>query len=179
MVGRRAVFLDRDGVLNRVFVRNGKPYPPATLDDFVLYDGVYDAIERLRNGGFAIVVATNQPDVAEGRQRRDVVDSMHARLAAAIRPDAIKVAWTRDPARYKPAPGMLLEAAAELGIELSLSFMVGDRWRDVDCGHAAGCRTIFIDRGYSESLNDVPDHTCGDIASAVDWILENKKGSSL
>ena len=177
VVKRRAAFLDRDGVLNRVIVRDGRPYPPATLAEFELYEGVPETVDRLRAAGFAIVIATNQPDAAEGRQSRVVVDAMHDRLTQAIRPDAIKVAWTRDPARYKPSPGMLLEAASEIGIDLTGSFMVGDRWRDVDCGKAAGCRTIFIDRGYSESLNESPDHVCADLASAVDWILNQTRGS--
>ena len=90
---RRAVFLDRDGVINRAVVRHGKPYPPPTLDDFTIDDGVPVAIERLRAAGLWIVVVTNQPDVATGRQRREVVDAMHARLESAALCDAIQVCW--------------------------------------------------------------------------------------
>lgn len=171
MVGRAAVFLDRDGVINRAFVRDGKPYPPLAASEFEILPDVPDACARLRAAGFALVVATNQPDVAAGLVRRESVDEMHALLRRALAPDAIKVCWDRAAACYKPKPGMLLEAAAELGLSLADSWMVGDRWRDVDCGRAAGCRTIFVDRGYAESLSHAPDRVCAGLGAAADIIL--------
>jgi D-glycero-D-manno-heptose 1,7-bisphosphate phosphatase len=172
---RRAVFLDRDGVINRAVIRDGKPYPPPTLDDFTLEDGVLGAIARLRAAGLLIVVVTNQPDVATGVQRRDVVDAMHARLASAALCDAIKVCWHvagDDCACRKPRPGMLLQAAAEWRIDLGRSFMVGDRWVDVAAGRAAGCYTCWIDRGYAEPAPDAPDACVKSLPEATDRILQ-------
>jgi D-glycero-D-manno-heptose 1,7-bisphosphate phosphatase len=70
---------------------------------------------------------------------------------------------------------MLLRAAHELGIDLAQSWMVGDRWRDMDCGHAAGCRTIFIDCGYAEVLRQKPHFSAGNLAEAEDIILRELK----
>ena len=66
---------------------------------------------------------------------------------------------------------MLLHAAREMGVDLTRSWMVGDRWRDIDCGHAAGCRTIFIDYGYAEALRQLPDFRCGSLLEATAFIL--------
>ncbi len=157
---RRAVFLDRDGVINRAFVRDGKPYPPDTLAQLEILPGVAQSLERLRQGGFLNVIVTNQPDVATGKQRREVVEAMHARLLQDLQIDAIKACYHADAARCacrKPQPGMLLEAARELGIDLGRSMVVGDRWRDIGAGQAAGCeKNYFIDYGYKEKRPDKP-----------------------
>lgn len=172
----RAVFLDRDGVINRAVVREGKPYPPATLAEFEILPGVLDALRELDEAGFLLIVATNQPDVARGLQNREIVEAMHQRLRNELPLDDIKVCYeVESPTSlcYKPKPGMLLEAAQERGIDLARSYMVGDRWRDVGCGRAAGCFTIFIDRGYVETLRDVPDVTCADLVQASAYILHH------
>jgi D-glycero-D-manno-heptose 1,7-bisphosphate phosphatase len=176
----RAVFLDRDGVINEVVVRDGKPYPPATIDEFKILRGVPGALEKLDKAGFLLIVVTNQPDVARGMQRRDVVEAMHQRLREQLPLDDIKVCYEVESPKslcYKPKPGMLLEAAQEHMIDLSSSYMVGDRWRDVGCGRAAGCFTIFIERGYSEELRDAPDATCADLTQAAAIILAHAKPS--
>ena len=178
-VGQRAVFLDRDGVLNESIVRDGRPYPPAELKDFELYDDVSGGCARLAAAGFILVVATNQPDVARGTQRREEVEAMHRQMLEALpQIKRVEVCW-HGGADYgdscdcrKPKPGMLLQAAKALKIDLSRSFMIGDRWRDVDCGHAAGCRTVFIDHGYSEKLKQQPDWTVKTFGEAVDVILK-------
>ncbi len=182
---RRAVFLDRDGVLNRAVVRAGKPYPPAGLADFELLPGVEDAAAALRAAGFLLVVVTNQPDVTTGVQRREVVEAMHARLRAAGLCDDIRVCYHTDAdgcACRKPRPGMLLDAARDLGIDLARSYMVGDRWRDVGAGRAAGCRTCFIDYGYAETpagLRDCPpDAVVDSLAEAARRILRETTDSS-
>lgn len=174
MEKRRAVFLDRDGVLNRAIIRNGKSFPPASLAEFEILPGVREALTRLSESGFLLIVATNQPDVARGLQRREVVEAMHRQLREQLPLDDIKVCYEEEtPASvcYKPKPGMLLEAAREHAIDLSSSYMVGDRWRDVGCGRAAGCFTIFIDRRYDESLRGEPDATCTDLKQAAEVIL--------
>jgi D-glycero-D-manno-heptose 1,7-bisphosphate phosphatase len=174
VVGRRAVFLDRDGVVNRAVVRDGKPYPPDSLAELEILPGVPDALERLRAAGFLNVIVTNQPDVATGTQRREVVEAMHARLLATLAIDAVKVCYhvaADNCACRKPKPGMLQEAAAELGIDLTASFLVGDRWRDIGAAHAAGCKAYFVERDYKEKWPDKPYVAVKSLSEAVRLIL--------
>jgi D-glycero-D-manno-heptose 1,7-bisphosphate phosphatase len=172
-----AVFLDRDGTLNIQVVREGKPYPPTNLDDFRLYPSAANDCARLKEAGFLLVVATNQPDVGRGTQAKSVVEAMHARLLELIPTlDRIEVSYDAgrgEPStRRKPAPGMLLEAANILGIDLTRSWMVGDRWGDIDAGHAAGCQTVLIDHGYAERSPEHPPHyTVKNLTQAVGIIL--------
>ena len=183
---RSAVFLDRDGVLNHSFVREGRPYPPAKVEDFVLYHDLPAGCARLEAAGFLLVVVTNQPDVARGTQSRATVDAMHAKMAGAL-PQVVRteVCWHAgtewaDPCEcHKPAPGLVLRAANALQVDLTTSFLIGDRWRDVDCGHRAGCRTIFIDRGYVEPLRQLPDWRVNSFTEAVDTILYHYCASAL
>jgi D-glycero-D-manno-heptose 1,7-bisphosphate phosphatase len=167
---RRAVILDRDGVLNRVILRNGRPSAPTSLEEFQIEPEAVTALPTLRAAGLMLIVVTNQPDVGRGRVHRDVVDTMHRRLRAALPLDDIRVCWDVDgPANdcYKPKPGLLQDAAREHAIDLTQSFMVGDRWRDVGAGRAAGCFTVFIDRAYAEPLTERPDAVCADLAGAA------------
>ena len=171
----RAVFLDRDGVLTRSFTRAGRPYAPTSLEEFELLPGVSEGIARLHAAGFCLVVVTNQPDVGARKLRREVVEQMHARLREWLPLDDIKVCYHTDAdgcACRKPKPGMLLDAARERGIDLSRSFMVGDRWRDVSAGKAAGGRTILVDCGYAEALRDKPDFVVTSFAEAASIILQ-------
>jgi D-glycero-D-manno-heptose 1,7-bisphosphate phosphatase len=149
-----AVFLDRDGVLNKAFVRDGKPYPPMTMDEFELLPGVEGALDDLSAAGYRLVVVTNQPDVRTGKQSRAMVERFHDLLRARLPLDGIFACYhvDADPCDCrKPKPGMLRQAAREFGIDLARSFMVGDRWRDVYAGAAAGCATFWVDHGYSEA----------------------------
>ena len=170
----RAVFLDRDGVINQATVREGRPYPPAGLEQFELLPGVPEAIESLRGAGFKIIIVTNQPDVATGVQRREVVEAIHDNLRALGLCDDIKVCYHTDSDGCecrKPKPGMLIEAAREWGVNLADSFMVGDRWRDVAAGKAAGCFTYFIDYDYQERPADGPDAIVRSLEEAGRLIL--------
>jgi D-glycero-D-manno-heptose 1,7-bisphosphate phosphatase len=172
------VFLDRDGVLNRAVVRNGRPYPPATLDNFEILPGVPEAVRRLHEAGFLLIGATNQPDVARGTQRREVVEAMNAVLLTVLPITAILVCYEDDDncSRRKPNPGLLLEAAETYGIDLAGSFMIGDRWRDIEAGRRAGCRTVFIDLGYAERRPDPgADHVAEDVSAAAAWILSQTR----
>jgi D-glycero-D-manno-heptose 1,7-bisphosphate phosphatase len=170
----RAVFLDRDGVLTRALVRNGKAYAPVTPDEMEMDADAPAALARLKAAGFLLVVITNQPDVSRGITRREDVEAMHATLRAALPLDAFFVCYHDNAdACYcrKPMPGMLLQAAAAHGIDLVQSFMVGDRWRDIDAGAAAGCRTVWIDRGYNEQEPvHPPDAHVDSLRAAADWI---------
>jgi len=175
----RAVFLDRDGVLTRPLVRNGRPYAPRTLGEFELLPGVREALIALAVAGFRRVVVTNQPDVAAGTLKPAVLAEMHRRLREWLPLDAIMVCCHRDEdhcACRKPKPGMLLEAARELSLNLPGSFMVGDRWRDVSAGKAAGCQTVFIDWGYQEELREPSDRTVKTLAQACEIIVSQRTG---
>jgi D-glycero-D-manno-heptose 1,7-bisphosphate phosphatase len=173
-MGRQAVFLDRDGVLNYTEVRNGKLYAPRSLEAFELMPDAFSATEALHRAGLLLIVVTNQPDVGNGFVPRSTVEAMHDRLRTSLPIDAIKVCFHGQaencPCR-KPRPGMLLEASQEMNIELKKSFMVGDRPDDVAVGRLQGCYTIFIDRGYSEHLRELPDATVTSLSEAVELIL--------
>jgi D-glycero-D-manno-heptose 1,7-bisphosphate phosphatase len=173
---KSAVFLDRDGVLNRAIVREGRPYPPASAEEMEITPGAALALARLREAGFLLLVVTNQPDVARGKQTQGAVEAMHEMMAAKLPVDAFIVCYHDDrddcPCR-KPKPGLLRIGAARHQVDLATSFMVGDRWRDVDAGAAAGCRTILLDCQYAErGPTSPPDATVSSLAEAVDWILD-------
>jgi D-glycero-D-manno-heptose 1,7-bisphosphate phosphatase len=183
-MSKPAIFLDRDGTLNAPVVRDGKPYPPATADEFVLLPGVIEGCRALTKAGFALVVATNQPDVGRGTQAQSVVEAMHAKMCSLLPIARVEVSYAAggenppDPFR-KPQPGMLFRAARELNLDLTRSWMVGDRWRDIDCGAAAGVRTVFIDWGYDEKLRAKPDFTVRSFGDAVAIILAQANPQNL
>lgn len=176
--GRPGVLLDRDGVLSVPEFREGRSFAPRRLADFRLYPAAPAAVARLKAAGFAVAVVTNQPDVGAGLMTRAELDAMHAALREACAVDRIyDCADTRAAAgpRRKPAPGMLLEAAADLGLDLARSVMVGDRASDIEAGRRAGCRTVFIDLGYTAELPpDRPDAVVGGIAAAAAWIAAQR-----
>jgi D-glycero-D-manno-heptose 1,7-bisphosphate phosphatase len=153
-VMRAAVFLDRDGVINRPLLRGQRPYPPRSLAELELLPGVAAALAALRSAGYCLVVVTNQPDVARGTTPRSTVDAINARLQSLLPLDAVRTCVHDDADRCdcrKPAPGLITAAARELQLECSTSYMVGDSWRDIEAGRRAGCRTIFVDQGYAET----------------------------
>jgi D-glycero-D-manno-heptose 1,7-bisphosphate phosphatase len=172
----RAVFLDRDGVINRAVVRDGTPHPPQSLDELEVLPGVPEALVKLRSEGFLLIVITNQPDVARGTQTREVVEAMNERLVSELPIDEVLTCYHDgdDCDCRKPKPGELLDAARRYGIDLGRSFMVGDRWRDIEAGQRAGCRTLFVDNGYREQQPAAPFVSVSSLAAAADWILENQ-----
>jgi D-glycero-D-manno-heptose 1,7-bisphosphate phosphatase len=179
-VSRRAAFLDRDGVINQAIVRAGKPYPPQNLSELVVLAGVPDAIARLRQAGYLALVVTNQPDVARGATSRSTVQEINSRLSAELGLDGMYVCWHDDADDCncrKPRPGLLFDAAREHGVDLSRSFMIGDRWRDIAAGQRAGCRTIWIDRRYNENPPTRADYTTDGLPAAVEWILDEKEAA--
>jgi D-glycero-D-manno-heptose 1,7-bisphosphate phosphatase len=174
-VARRAVFLDRDGVLNRSVVRDGKPYPPASLAELEIIPEAHDAVRRLRDAGFALFVVSNQPDVARGTQRREVVEALNAAIAHALPLDGFFICYHDDAAGCdcrKPQPGLILDAAREHGVDLRASFAVGDRWRDVEAATRAGVRSVFVDYGYAERRPHAPDAVVDSISAAATWIVD-------
>lgn len=170
----RAVFLDRDGVLNHTEVVAGVPHPPPDVASFWLLPGVAEACAGLRTAGFLLIVVTNQPDVRRGTQSVAGIEAIHRALRAALPVDDVLACYHDGPdgcTCRKPRPGMLLEAAARWDIDLPASFLVGDRWSDVEAGRAAGCCTILIRRDYSDALRCRPDLVAGDLAEAASFII--------
>ena len=170
----RAVFLDRDGVLNEAFVRDGKPYSPDTIEEMIIVPDAASALSRLQQRSFRLILATNQPDIARKRLTRAHVDAMNVHLRSKLPLDAVEVCPHDDADNCgcrKPKPGLLLHAAQRDGIALSESFMVGDRFRDIEAGDSAGCRTILIGDGYGETFKVQPDAEFTTLTEAADWIL--------
>lgn len=173
---KRAVFLDRDGTL---------------LDGWgSIFPGTRTQLLRLKDAGFLLIVVTNQPDIGAGKMKREVVDRTHENLAKVLPVDEIIVCPHEAKEKCgcrKPEPGMLLEGArtheSPWRVDLSRSFMIGDRWQDVGAGEQAGCTTILIGTGYGESFKGrvaynrradlEPDHRAADLSHAVDIILES------
>jgi len=167
-----AIFLDRDGVINRAIVRKGKPYPPSSLKELEILPRVKSSLLKLHESGFLLIVVTNQPDVGRGWQSKNQVEEMHAYLKEQLPLDDIEVCYDEKSDRYKPKPGMLYDASRKYQINLNKSFMVGDRWRDVGAGSRAGCRTIFIEKDYQELLKETPDFIVRDLFEATKVIID-------
>jgi D-glycero-D-manno-heptose 1,7-bisphosphate phosphatase len=174
MTGRkRAVFLDRDGVLAEAIVRaDGKAYAPTRVEDFVLVAEAPAQVRRLRDAGFLCIVFTNQPELANGELLAADLDEMHRAMQAAIPLDDVYVC-PHDKSEgcrcHKPATGLLDDAAARWDVDLATSFVIGDRWRDIGAGRAAGCYSILLDRPYSAC--EVADARVQTLTEAVDMVL--------
>jgi len=172
---RRAVFLDRDGVVNRAVLRDGKPHPPASLAELRVLPGVREACRMLRDAGFALILITNQPDIARGTATSARVEEINGRLQRYLGLDDVRMCPHDDATRCtcrKPQPGLLLDAARKWNIDLRSSYMVGDRWRDVEAGQRAGCQTVFVDHGYRERRPDGPYVKVNSLREAAHWILQ-------
>lgn len=175
---RRAVFLDRDGVINRAVVRDGKPYPPENLSEMEILPGVPEALSLLHKAGFMLIVVTNQPDVARGTTAKAVVEEINDYLAGCLPLDEFRTCYhdSGDGCDCrKPLPGALLAAAKQHDIDLPQSYMIGDRWRDTEAGQCAGCQTIFIDYGYAEKQPESVNHRVRSLAEAAQIILGEMK----
>ena len=171
---KRAVFLDRDGVINRAIVRDGKPYPPSNLAALEILPGVDDAMQSLHKRGWLLIVVTNQPDVARGTTQRADVEAINGYLQKCLPIDEFRTCYHDsgdDCDCRKPLPGALLAVADAHGINLASSYMVGDRWKDIAAGERAGCKTIFVDYGYKEEQPATFNHRVQSLAEAADIIL--------
>ena len=175
---RRAVFLDRDGVINRAVVRDGKPYPPANLAEMEILPGVSEALASLHEAGFMLIVVTNQPDVARGATPMAVVEEINNYLASYLPIDEFRTCYhdSGDGCDCrKPLPGSLFAAAKQHDINLPQSYMVGDRWRDIEAGQGVGCRTVFIDYCYAEKQPESVNYRVRSLSEAAQIILGEMK----
>ncbi len=171
----RAVFLDRDGVINQAIVKNGKPYPPDNLEDLVILPGVDEALFLLKQAGLLVIVVTNQPDVAKGTQKREMVELINFKLQTQLSIDEVIVCYHQDSDNCdcrKPHPGMLIQAAQKYNINLAASFLVGDRWKDINAGHTVNCTTFFIDYGYSEPKSPFANYNVQSLFEAANNIVD-------
>lgn len=170
---RRAVFLDRDGVLNKTIFRMGKQRAPYSLEEFELLDGVEEGIALLKRDGFLLIAVTNQPDVARGWVDRPSVEEVNQKIMNLLALDDIKVCYHVDEDNCfcrKPKPGMLLAAAEEWNIDLKQSFMVGDRFSDIAAGKSAGSRAALIGTGDDQKDYPSADFRGANLAEAAKWI---------
>jgi D-glycero-D-manno-heptose 1,7-bisphosphate phosphatase len=171
----KAIFLDADGVLNIAIIKDGKPLAPTSLAELKIPDEVKPSLDRLKAAGYLLICVTNKPDIARGLMTQADVDAIYARLRQDVPLDDVFICYVEGSDCYKPKPGLLLSATRQYDIELTLSYMIGDRWSDVKAGQNAGCKTIWIDRGYiNEKQPDPPaDYTAQSLAEATQWILAN------
>ena len=171
-----AVFLDRDGIINRAVVREGKPYPPARPEDVEILLGAITSLQRLAGCGYVLIGITNQPDVARGTQSREAVEAINRLIQSRLPIREIFVCYhdnTDDCDCRKPKPGLIWQAAKKYGLDLSISWMVGDRWKDIAAGQAAGLKTIFVDYHYAEIYQGISaDFTVEDTVFLADIILK-------
>lgn len=176
LMKRKAIFLDRDGVLNNAIIKNGKPYPPASVNEVTIPKDVQNALQILKSAGYLLIGATNQPDVARGTTQKATVEAINAKLMAELPLDEIRVCYHDDADNCecrKPSPGLLTQAAEEHGIDLANSIMIGDRWKDIDAGQQAGCKSIWINNNYLEKKPASPDFTAANLSEAAAWIIND------
>lgn len=169
----RAVFFDRDGIVNKAIVRNGKPYSPQALDELELYEETCEFVSFLSKRATQAFVVTNQPDVARKKIDWDTLDSIHEAINANMNFTEIFVCPHDDFDRCncrKPKPGAIFELAKKYKIDLKESFVIGDRWKDVVAGKAAGCKTIFVDWQYDETCNANPDFSVSSLLDCFNII---------
>lgn len=169
---RPVIFLDRDGVINEVKLINSKPYPPSNADEVVLIDGIRETVTKLLELGFRLIIVTNQPDVARGRQIKSEVEAINNVIRMSIPIDEIRVCYhdIEDNCECrKPKPGLLLHDSGN--IDFTRSYMIGDRSKDIEAGLRANCRTIFIDYNYSEPKPSFSHHTISSVQHILPTII--------
>jgi D-glycero-D-manno-heptose 1,7-bisphosphate phosphatase len=173
---KKAVFLDRDGVINKATILDGIPKPPKYVEEVMILSGVKKAIKMLNEHNFEIVVITNQPDVARGSTSKKSVEEINSYLSNRLGINHIFTCYHDDIDGCdcrKPKPGLLLNAARNLDLDLQKSFLIGDRWRDITAGQAAGCTCFFIDYEYKEKSPVSPFKRVSSLLEATHLILEN------
>lgn len=170
----KAIFLDRDGVINQTIFRMGKPRAPYLLSEFELLDRVAEACEILKQHNYRLIVVTNQPDVARGWVSRSAVDAVNERVLQELPIDELYACFhtnSDDCLCRKPRPGMLLSAAKKWNIDLAASYMIGDRLSDIEAGQSAGCRSILISSEVIIEQWPKPEYQCESLLKATEWIL--------
>lgn len=180
-VKRKAVFLDRDGVINKAVVIDGKPFPPTSINELEIIEGVERGIETLRKAGYKIFVVTNQPDVARGKTSESSILEINEYLQDKLKIDEVFCCFHDEPDHCncrKPKPGMILDLSERWNIDLSKSFLIGDRWRDILSAKNARVRSILIDYNYDERY-ETPDFSSTSFEDAINYILKPLNSPSI
>ncbi len=170
----KAIFLDRDGVINKTIFRDGKPRAPYTMEDFALFEGVEEAIDLFKKAGFKLIIVTNQPDVSRGWVSRESVEMINQKIQELLKLDSIQVCYhdKKDHCSCrKPRPGMLLQGAFLFDIKMSASFMIGDRYSDLEAGYTAGCKSILVGDGDEQRDTKEPVYRAQSLLDAAQWIV--------
>lgn len=161
-----AIFLDRDGIINVTNIINRKPVAIYNASQLVFVDGIVELVRYFCDLGFLIFCITNQPDISRGKLSEKNVLEINEKIMKELPIKKIYVCPHDDADKCecrKPKTGMLMEAKREYYIDMKSSWVIGDRWSDIECGKSAGCKTIFVDYGYSENLLSIPDITVKNI----------------
>ena len=151
-----AIFLDRDGVINFTKIIRGKPYAPKYYKDFRIFSNTEKCLNSIKQMGFLAIVITNQPDIGNKKTSHLEVKKMHDKLYSLKTIDKIYVcphSQLENCVCRKPSPYLFFSAKKEFNIDMKKSWMIGDRYTDIQAGNVAGLKTIFIDRKYKETLN--------------------------
>jgi D-sedoheptulose 7-phosphate isomerase len=176
----RAIFLDRDGVINQVVLKNGKPFSPRTMEEFVFCEGIKAFLTESRKAGFLNIVFTNQPDIERGLVDSNVVEKMHDFIKQNLPVDNVLMCPHDDADNClcrKPKPGMLTDAARKWNIDLNASFVIGDQWKDIEAGKKAGCTTILLDCLYNKNVEC--DYRLSGLRSALNVISLSEMGDTM
>jgi len=175
---RKAIFLDRDGTLNKAYIENGLPISPSSLNKFKIIKGVKKSINRLKKLNFLCILITNQPDVFRGKISKKTVVKMNSYIKKKIKLDDMFVCYhdnEHNCSCRKPKPGLLVKASKKWKIDLNKSFMIGDRWKDILAGKKVGCKTIFINNNYKNDKKVKADFTFKSLLKAVNKIEKLRK----
>jgi D-glycero-D-manno-heptose 1,7-bisphosphate phosphatase len=173
---RESVFLDRDGVINKLVYRDGKPTSPRCIEEFEFEEGVAPALQGLSAAGFRLFVVTNQPELARGLVTKESLCGMTALVMKLPGIEEVRICPHDDGddcSCRKPQPGMLVELAHRHDLSLEQSYIVGDTWKDSCAGAKAGCKSIILDRPYNHSAP--ADWRVPNLSTAVDLICANRK----
>ena len=171
----KAVILDRDGVINQAFLQHGRPIPPRSLDELRIILGVPEAIRLLKSHDFIILCLTNQPDVSRGTMTREGVEAINKYLQEELQIQEIFVCFHDDRDKCecrKPKPGGIEYFLAKYNLDRSSTYMVGDRWKDIEAGQAAGVQTVFIARDYAEKAPKDYTFSAQDLLTAAGQIVK-------
>tara|TARA_B100001093_G_scaffold519622_1_gene609504 strand:+ start:4317 stop:4865 length:549 start_codon:yes stop_codon:yes gene_type:complete len=173
---KKAIFFDRDGIINKVILKKNKPHPPSKISEFELVDGIKNLLEFTKQNGFLNIIVTNQPDAQRGSIKKSDIEEINNFILKSLPIDKIYVCWDAHDNMSnlrKPLPGMLLQAKEDFFIDLKLSYMIGDRWKDINAGFSVGCKTIFMNYNYDEKLRNKPDFIIDDLKTIKSIVINN------
>jgi len=177
----KAVFLDRDGTLNKLISgrSNPKHIGPWLFEEFEYIDGVEDAVKKIKRLGYTTHVVTNQPDVDDNLMTEQTLDLMHQTLKNDLKVDTIQAARTRNTPDYKPNNGMIEKIVKEFKVTRERSYMIGDTWKDVVAGYNSNLTTIYLGIVYEcpeQYKNIQPNYICDNLLEASKIIEQNEGG---